>query len=149
MTQHIGSPPASAAARDEPPTHVAREEVGAAGPRGADPASDQASRVTQGARTQARDLFGQAREQVTEQARGAQKNAADGLRSLAGELHEMAEGGDRRGPASDLAGAAADRLGELAEWLGRREPGDPGAGGRRPGRGPPGAVPLGAPGPGG
>jgi hypothetical protein len=124
MTQHIGSPPASAASRDEPPTHVAREEVGAAGQRVADTASDQASRVTQEARTQARDLFGQAREQATEQVRGAQKNAADGLRSLAGELHEMAEGGDRRGPASDLAGAAADRVGELAEWLGRREPGD-------------------------
>jgi hypothetical protein len=124
MTQHTGSPPASAAARDEPPTQVAREQVGAAGQRVADTASDQASRVSQEARTQARDLFGQARHQVNEQARGAQQNAAEGLRSLAGELHEMAEGGDQHGPASDLAGAAADRLGELAEWLGRREPGD-------------------------
>ncbi len=124
MTQHTGSPPASAVARDEPPTHVAREQAGAAGQRVADTASDQASRVSREARTQARDLFGQAREQVTEQARSTQKNAAEGLRSLAGELHEMAESGDRQGPASDLAAAAADRLGGLADWLGRREPGE-------------------------
>ncbi len=90
----------------------------------ADTASDQANRVTREARVQARDLFGQAREQVTEQARSTQKNAAEGLRSLAGELHEMAESGDRQGPASDLAAAAADRLGGLADWLGRREPGE-------------------------
>lgn len=76
------------------------------------------------ARAQARDLLGQAREQVTDQARGAQNQAAEGLHSLAGELREMADGGERRGVASDLASEAADRLGDLAEWLGRREPGD-------------------------
>ena len=123
MTQYTGGPPASAA-RDEPPTHVAREQVGAAGQRVADTASDQATRVSREARVQARDLFGQAREQITEQARSTQKNAAEGLRSLAGELNEMVEGGDRQGPASDLAAAAADRLGGLADWLGRRKPGE-------------------------
>jgi hypothetical protein len=103
---------------------VAREQVGAAGQRVADTASDQAARVTGEARVQVRDLFGQAQEQINEQARSAQKNAADGLRSLAGELQEMAESGDRHGPASDLAAEAADRLGGLADWLGRREPGE-------------------------
>jgi hypothetical protein len=124
MTQHIGGPPASAATRDEPATRVAREQVGVAGQRVADTASDQAARVAREARVQARDLYGQARDQVTEQARSTQKNASEGLRSLAGELHEMAESGDQHGPASDLAATAADRLGELADWLGRREPGE-------------------------
>ena len=103
---------------------MAREQVGAAGQRVADTASEQAAQLSQEARVQARDLFGQAREQIGEQARATQKNATEGLRSLAGELHDMAGGGDRHGPASDLAEAAADRLGELADWLGRREPGE-------------------------
>jgi hypothetical protein len=124
MTQHTSGSPASAGPPAEPPTTVAREQVGAAGQRVAETASDQATQVTREARRQARDLFGQAREQATDQARTTQKHAAEGLRSLAGELHEMAEGGERHGPASDLAAEAADRLGDLAEWLGRREPGD-------------------------
>ena len=123
MTQHTGGPPASAASRTNRP-RVAREQVGAAGQRVADTASDQAAQLSREARVQARDLFGQAREQIGEQARATQKNATEGLRSLAGELHDMAEGGDRHGPASDLAEAAADRLGEMADWLGRREPGE-------------------------
>ena len=123
MTQYTGGPGASAT-RDEPPTHVAREQVGAAGQRVAETASDQATRVSREARVQARDLLGQAREQITDQARATQKNAAEGLRSLAGELNEMSEGGDRQGTASELAAAAADRLGGLADWLGRREPGE-------------------------
>jgi hypothetical protein len=61
---------------------------------------------------------------VTEQARNGQQQATDGLRSLARELHEMADSGQQHGPASDLAKQAADKLGDLAEWLGRREPGD-------------------------
>jgi len=103
---------------------VAREQVGAAGQRVADTASDQAAQLSREARVQTRDLFGQAREQIGEQARTAQKNATEGLRSLAEELHDMAEGGDRNGPAADLAEAAADRLGEMADWLGRRKPGE-------------------------
>ncbi len=124
MTQHTSGSPASAGPPAEPPTTVAREQVGAAGQRVAETASDQATQVTREARRQARDLFGQAREQATDQARTTQKHAAEGLRSLAGELHEMAEGGERHGPVSDLAAEAADRLGGFAEWLGGREPGD-------------------------
>jgi hypothetical protein len=110
---------------------VARERAaevgrttGEAGQRVAGTAVEQAGQVGQEARRQARDLLGQARGQVTEQARNGQQQATEGLRSLAQELHEMADGGDRQGPASDLAKQAADKLGELAEWLNRREPGD-------------------------
>jgi hypothetical protein len=124
MTQHTGGNPASTSLRDEPAPRVAREQVGAAGQRVAETASDQGAEVAREARAQARDLLGQARGQVTDQARGAQNQAAESLQSLAGELRDMADGGDRQGMASDLASEAADRLGDLAEWLGRREPGD-------------------------
>jgi hypothetical protein len=124
MTQHTGGNPASTSLRDEPAPRVAREQVGAAGQRVAETASDQGAQVAREARAQARDLLGQAREQVTDQARGAQNQATESLHSLAGELRDMANGGERQGVASDLASEAADRLGDLAEWLGRREPGD-------------------------
>ena len=124
MTQHTGGTPASTGVRDEPVPRVAREQAGAAGQRVAETASDQGAQVAREARAQARDLLGQARDQVTEQARSTQSQAADGLHSLAGELREMADGGERQGVASDLAAEAADRLGTLADWLGRREPGD-------------------------
>jgi hypothetical protein len=124
MTQHTGGTPASTGVRDEPVPRVAREQAGAAGQRVAETASDQGAQVAREARAQARDLLGQARDQVTEQARTTQSQAADGLHSLAGELREMADGGERQGVASDLAAEAADRLGTLADWLGRREPGD-------------------------
>lgn len=87
-------------------------------------ASEQATQVTREARRQANDLLGEARQQVTEQARTGQRKAGDGLRALAGELHEMADGGQDHGPASDLAKQAAGRVDDLAAWLDRREPGD-------------------------
>ena len=132
MTQQTRGYSASAGSYDDRSTKdVAREQAtevgrttGAAGQRVASTAAEQAGQVGQEARRQARDLFGQARGQVTEQARNGQQQATDGLRSLAEELHEMADGGEQQGPASDLAKQAADKLGELAEWLGRREPGD-------------------------
>jgi hypothetical protein len=124
MTQNTGGTPASTGVRDEPVPRVAREQAGVAGQRVAETASEQGTQVAREARAQARDLLGQARNQVTEQARSTQSQAADGLHSLAGELREMADSGERQGVASDLAAEAADRLGSLAEWLGRREPGD-------------------------
>jgi hypothetical protein len=144
MTQHTGGTPASTSLRDEPVPRVAREEAGAAGQRVAETASDQGAQVAREARAQARDLLGQARDQVTEQARNTQGQAADGLHSLAGELREMANGGERQGVASDLAAEAADRLGSLADWLGRREPGDLVEEVRRLARRRPGAFLLGA-----
>ena len=95
MTQHTGGTPASTSLRDEPVPRVAREQAGAAGQRVADTASDQGAQVAREARAQARDLLGQAKDQVNEQARSTQSQAADSLHSLAGELREMADGGER------------------------------------------------------
>jgi len=144
MTQHIGENPAATSLRDEPAPRVAREQVGAAGQRVAETASDQGAEVAREARAQARDLLGQARQQVTEQARGTQNQAVQGLHSLAGELRDMADSGERQGVASDLASEAADRLGGLANWLDRREPGDLIDEVRRMARRRPGAFLLGA-----
>jgi hypothetical protein len=116
---------------DPSTTEVAREQAtqvgqttGDAGRRVAGTAADQAGQVAQEARRQARDLLGEAKGQATEQARNGQQKASEGLRSLATELHQMADNGDQYGPASDLAKQAADKIGDIAEWLSRREPGE-------------------------
>src|SRR4051812_1067166 len=114
----------------EPTAEVARGEAERVGGTAADAgrqvagtARDQAGEVAEHARREARDLFHEARGQLTEQARGGQQKAGETLRALAAELHEMA-GGERQGPASDLAAQAATRADGLADWLDRREPGD-------------------------
>src|SRR3954452_5412369 len=120
MTQHTS----------EPTAQVARGEAQRVGGTAADAgrevagtAREQAGDVAEHARREARDLFHEARGQLTEQARGGQQKAGETPRALAAELHEMA-GGERRGPASDLAAQAATRADGLADWLDRREPGD-------------------------
>jgi hypothetical protein len=110
---------------------VARAEAGAVGRSAADAgrgvagtAAEQAGQVTEEARRQAEDLLGQARAQLTEQARGGQQKAGETLRAFASELQRMAEGADGSGPASQLAKEAAHRVDGIATWLGRHEPGE-------------------------
>lgn len=129
MSQQTGTSPPTGG--QDPRTQVARDEAAQLGRSTADAgghvagvASEQASAVAGEARRQAKDLIGEARTQATDQARAGQQRAAEGLRSLAGELHQMADGGDNRGPASDLASQAAGRADDLAGWLDRHEPGD-------------------------
>jgi hypothetical protein len=110
---------------------VARAEAGAVGRSAADAgrgvagtAAEQAGQVTEEARRQAEDLLGQARAQLTEQARGGQQKAGETLRAFASELQRMADGADGSGPASQLAKEAAHRVDGIATWLGRHEPGE-------------------------
>jgi hypothetical protein len=134
MTQpRSGHPPAFPAENPTDPSmpQVARDEAGAVGQTAADAgrqvvetAADQAGQVAEEARRQAKDLFAQAREQAVEQARNGQHKAGESLHGLASELHRMAEGGDRSGPAADLAKQAAERVEDAARWLDNREPGD-------------------------
>jgi hypothetical protein len=131
MSQQTGTPLPTGPGSPPTRTQVARDEAAGMGRTTADAghhvagvASDQVSEVAGAARRQAKDLLGEARTQATDQARAGQQRAAEGLRSLAGELHQMADGGDRHGPASDLAAQAAERVDGLAGWLDRHEPGD-------------------------
>ena len=80
--------------------------------------------MAQEVKTQARDLVGEARGQVQDQARAGQQKAADGIRALSQELREMADGSQQSGTVSEIARQAAERADRLADWLGRREPGD-------------------------
>ncbi len=116
---------------DRPTTQVARDETAAVGRTGADAAgqvagtaAEQARNVAQEATAQARDLVGEARNQVHEQARNGQRKAGEGVRALGRELREMAEGGQRSGPASEVARQIADRADRVADWIGEREPGE-------------------------
>lgn len=110
---------------------VARQQAGdvaaeaaEAGRRVTQTAGDEAKDVMRDASRQARDLWDQTRTELTAQSSAQQRRAADGLRSLGGELREMARQGTHDGMASGLAGQAADRVDYAADWLGRREPGD-------------------------
>jgi hypothetical protein len=116
---------------DEPITQVARDESTEVGRTAADAAgqvagtaTDQARNVAQEAKAQARDLMGEVRGEVQQQARNGQDKATDGLRALAQELREMVEGGQKSGPASEVARQVADRADRAVAWLGEREPGD-------------------------
>lgn len=65
---------------------------------------------------------------VREKAAGAmtaqQRKAVAQLRSVAGDLQEMAATGGAPGQAADLARQAAGRLSATASWLDERSPGD-------------------------
>jgi hypothetical protein len=74
--------------------------------------------------TQVRSLLHQVRSEVTDQAGTQGRRAAEGLRSLADELSQMASGSQQRGIATDLASQGAERARTLAGWLENREPGD-------------------------
>lgn len=131
MSQQTGTPPPSATGGSSPRAQVARDEAAELGRTTADAghhvagvAGEQAAAVANETRRQVQDLLGEARTQATDQARAGQQRATEGLRSLAGELHQMADGGDSHGPASDLAAQAAERIDGLAGWLERHEPGD-------------------------
>ncbi|MBO4209166.1 hypothetical protein GSF22_24675 [Micromonospora echinofusca] len=87
-------------------------------------AREQGREVVTEATRQARNLYGEARDQLTTQAGTQQRRAAGGLRSLADEMRTMAEQGGQTGPVSELARQAADRVHGVAGWLEEREPGD-------------------------
>lgn len=86
-------------------------------------ASDQGKQVAAEAGRQARDLYGQARSQVSDQANAQQKRAVNGLYALGDEVSRMAEQGGQSGPATDLARQASGKINQAARWLEGREPG--------------------------
>lgn len=87
-------------------------------------AKEQSREVVSEATRQARDLYAEARDQLTRQAGEQQRRAATGLRSLADEMHSMAEYSGQTGPVTEIARQAAARVHDAAGWLEWREPGD-------------------------
>lgn len=154
MTQNTGNvPPRSGgggAARSSR-TGAARDEaanvgqsVREAGGQVTETATEQAKQVVSETRRQARDLLGEARRQAREQGLAQQHKAAQQLRTLAGELNEMAAKAEQPGMVAELAQQASERIGSAASWLEKREPGDLFDGVRNFARSRPGAFLLGA-----
>jgi len=88
-----------------------------------DTAKEQGRQVAVETSRQARDLYGQVRSQVSDQANAQQKRAVGGLHALSEEVSRMAEQGGQSGPATDLARQAATKIDEVARWLEDKEPG--------------------------
>ena len=76
------------------------------------------------ARRQARDLVGEARDQVNGQVDVQHRNLVDNLHTLADELGRMSDASEQQGLASELVGQASERARGAAEFIGNRRPGD-------------------------
>lgn len=87
-------------------------------------AKTQVKNVASEAKYQAKDLLHQGRTQLTEQASGQQRKAAESIRGLSDQLQGMKSGQPASGPAADLVGQLATRLEGAASWLEQREPAD-------------------------
>jgi len=88
-----------------------------------DSAKEQGRQVVAETGRQARDLYGQVRSQVSDQANNQQKRAVGSLYALGDEINRMAEQGGQSGPATELARQAGDKINQAARWLEGKEPG--------------------------
>ena len=129
----VPNPAASATAVGpmEPERPSAKEKATQSAQAGSQAAGDiaqtavnKAQDVVGEGKAQARNLVGEARDQLRGQATDQHHKAVANLRSLADQLHSMAESGQRGGTATELVGQAAERAHGAASWLDRREPGD-------------------------
>lgn len=112
-------------------TDVAKQEAASVGQDAkagagqvAQTAGQEVRHVAQEAKGQAQQLFSQVRGDVTEQARGQQHRAAQGLHGLAEQFSDMARGTEGSSMAAGLVQQAADRVDGVAGWLEGREPAD-------------------------
>lgn len=87
-------------------------------------AKEEAAHVASEAKSSAQDLLNQAKSGLGSQAGTQQQKAAEGIRTISGQLHSMAEAPEQQGVASDLIREAAQRSESLATWLENKEPGD-------------------------
>ncbi len=127
MSESYGTTPSASGAGT---TDVAKQEARATaeqvkeGSRHlADVGKDEARNVTSEAGQQAKQLWEQTRSEMADQGAQQQQRAAQGLRSLSGELRSMAHGSQQNGIATDLATQASQHVEEIARWLEDREPG--------------------------
>lgn len=109
---------------------TATERTSAVGHQATSAASDvagtagqEAAHVAREAKDQVRQLWGQTRSDLTEQASQQQTRVASGLRELADQLNQMAGAADSNGMARGLVDDVARRAGDAAGWLDQRDPG--------------------------
>src|SRR5699024_8775054 len=112
-------------------TDVAKQEAASVGQDAkagagqvAQTAGQEGKHVAQEAKGQAQQLFSQVRGDVTEQARGQQHRAAQGLHGLPEQFSDMARGTEGSSMAAGRVEEAADRVDGVAGWLEGREPAD-------------------------
>lgn len=120
----------SGAAQSPSTTDAAKEQAAQLGQTAADStkqvagvAKDEAARVASETKMHAKDLYHQARGELSDQAVSQQKRVASGLRSIGEELSSMASSAPGNGVAADLVSQAASRASGIASWLDQREPG--------------------------
>ena len=109
------------AAKDEA-KNVAGDAKQAAGET-AGTAKEQAKNVAGEAAGQAKQLFGQASGQLRDQAGEQQQRVAQGLRTVGGELGDMADRSDSQGLAGEVVRNLSGRAHSVAGWLEGRDPG--------------------------
>ena len=126
----VGVVPPQGAGRADSKQEAARDEAADVTRHAADAAQNvaetaktEAANVASEVKTNARDLLHQAKSDLTEQAGTQQQKVAEGLRSVAGELHSMAAASEQPGVATDLVRQAAERSSAVASWLDGRDPG--------------------------
>jgi hypothetical protein len=120
MDQQDGATGVATVAKDQ--AGQVGQTAAQAGGQVAQTTKEQAQNVVGEAKQQARDLVGEARAQARQQAGTQKGRAVDGLRSLAGELDQMAQQGGQSGIAAEVARQAAQRAHGLADHLDRHEP---------------------------
>jgi gas vesicle protein len=94
-----------------------------AGAKVASTGKEQASRVAKDAMGQARDLYGQATSQLSEQAGTQQQKAAGTLHTFADDLGNMGSSADG-GLAAELVQNLETRTRDIADWLEQHSPED-------------------------
>lgn len=129
--------PGDAGSTEQSPKDRAKQTAGAAkdaasdvaggakeaGARVASTGKEQASRVAKDAMGQARDLYGQATSQLSEQAGVQQQKAAGTLHTFADDLGSMSQGA-QGGLAAELVQNLETRTRDIAGWLERHSPED-------------------------
>ena len=97
-------------------------EAKVAGKQVAATAKDEARRVTTDAKDQAKNLFHQTTNELSSQAGVQQKRAAEGLKTVSGELRSMADNSQQSGVATSVVQQVAGQVDNVADWLGDRDP---------------------------
>lgn len=102
----------------------AASQMGDAGRETAHDAKERARDVAHEAKDRTRGLMDRTRNELGTQMESQQRHLAGGLRALGDELHQMADGTQDPGYATDLVQRAGEASGRAAQWFEDRQPRD-------------------------